>query len=129
MIDIDNFKKINDTHGHLSGDLVLKTLSAIIKGSLRNVDLPGRYGGEEFVLVLPETKKEDAITVAERIREKVQNFTFKTMNGEPLTLTISLGVSEMEDLENKTNELELIKIADARLYKAKRTGKNKVVSQ
>jgi diguanylate cyclase (GGDEF)-like protein len=129
MIDIDNFKKINDTHGHLSGDLVLKTLSGIIKGSLRNVDLPGRYGGEEFILVLPETEKENAVTVAERIREKVQNHTFKTMSGEPLTLTISLGVSEMEDLDNKTNELELIKIADARLYKAKRTGKNKVVSQ
>ncbi len=127
MVDIDNFKKINDTHGHLSGDLVLKTLSTIVKGSLRTVDLPGRYGGEEFILVLPETGKESAVIVAERIREKVQNYKFKTMNGDPLTVTISLGLSGTEDLDNKTNELELIKIADSRLYKAKRTGKNKVV--
>lgn len=129
MIDIDDFKKINDTHGHLSGDLVLKTLSGIIKGSLRSVDLPGRYGGEEFILILPETERENAAMVSDRIREKVLNHTFKTMNADPLTVTISMGVSELSDLDNKTNELELIKIADARLYKAKRTGKNKVVSQ
>ncbi len=127
MIDIDDFKKINDTYGHLTGDLVLKTLSGLIKGSLRNVDLPGRYGGEEFILILPETDKDDGIIVAERLREKVREHTFKTMNGEPLTISISLGLSELSDLENKTNELEMIKIADSRLYKAKRTGKNKVV--
>ncbi len=127
MIDIDDFKKINDTYGHLSGDLVLKKLSAIIKNSLRSVDLPGRYGGEEFILILPETDKLSAVNVAERIREQVQKYRFKTMNGEPLTVTISLGLGEYKDLENKSNELELIKIADSRLYKAKRTGKNKVV--
>jgi two-component system cell cycle response regulator len=129
MIDIDDFKKINDTYGHLSGDLVLKNLSGLIRSSLRSVDLPGRYGGEEFILILPETGKENAVTVAERIRDKVQNHTFKTMSGEPITLTISLGLGESSDLESKANELELIKIADARLYKAKRTGKNKVVYQ
>ncbi|MCP5109144.1 MAG: diguanylate cyclase [bacterium] len=129
MIDIDDFKKINDTYGHLSGDLVLKTLSTLIRNSLRNVDLPGRYGGEEFILILPETGKENGVLVAERIRERIEKHTFKTMNGDPLTLTISIGLSELSDLENKTNELEMIKIADARLYKAKRTGKNKVISQ
>lgn len=127
MIDIDDFKKINDTYGHLTGDLVLKTLSGLIKGSLRNVDLPGRYGGEEFILILPETSKDSAITVSERLREKVCEHTFKTMNGEPLTISVSIGLSELSDLENKTNELEMLKIADSRLYKAKRTGKNKVV--
>lgn len=129
MIDIDDFKKINDTYGHLSGDLVLKTLSKIIRNTLRNVDLPGRYGGEEFILILPETAKEKALIVAERLRKQVQDFTFKTMNGEPLTVTISVGLSEYADLDNRNNDLELIKIADSRLYKAKRTGKNKVVSQ
>ncbi|MCP4155960.1 MAG: diguanylate cyclase [bacterium] len=128
MIDIDDFKKINDTHGHLSGDLVLKTLSGIIKKRLRNVDLPGRYGGEEFVLLLPETNKESAVIVAERIREEVQNHKFKTMNNELLTVTISLGLSEFDDLENKSNELEMIKLADSRLYNAKRSGKNRVIS-
>ncbi len=129
MIDIDDFKKVNDTYGHLTGDLVLKTLSGLIKGSLRNVDLPGRYGGEEFILILPETGKDDGVIVAERLRKKVREHTFKTMNGEPITISISLGLSELSDLENKTNELEMIKIADSRLYKAKRTGKNKVVYQ
>lgn len=129
MLDIDDFKRVNDTHGHLSGDLVLKTLSTIIRGDLRNVDLPGRYGGEEFILVLPETDISNAHTVAERIREKVRQHHFKTMNGEPLTVTVSIGVADIGDLDNKTNELELIKIADSRLYKAKNTGKDKVVSQ
>ncbi|MCP4217887.1 MAG: diguanylate cyclase [bacterium] len=129
MIDIDDFKKINDTHGHLSGDIVLKSLSAIIKKNLRNVDLPGRYGGEEFIVILPETTKENAMVVAERIRVQVLNNTFKTMNGEPVSVTISLGIGDIADLDNKTNELELIKIADSRLYNAKRTGKNKVVDK
>lgn len=129
MIDIDDFKKINDTYGHLSGDLVLKTLSGLIRSGLRSVDLPGRYGGEEFILILPETGKENAVTVAERIRKKIRDHTFKTMSGESITLTVSLGLSESSELESQSSELELIKIADARLYKAKRTGKNKVVSQ
>jgi diguanylate cyclase (GGDEF)-like protein len=129
MIDIDDFKKINDIYGHLTGDFVLKTLSNIIKGNLRNFDLPGRYGGEEFILILPETGKENAKKVAERIREQVQNHKLKTMSGEPISITISLGLSELKELDDKSNELELIKIADSRLYKAKGTGKNKVVSQ
>lgn len=128
MIDIDDFKKINDTHGHLSGDIVLKVLSAIIMRSLRKVDLPGRYGGEEFILILPETDKEKALTVSERIRQQVEENRFKTMAGEIIAVTVSIGLADFSDLESKNNELELVKIADSRLYKAKRTGKNKVVS-
>lgn len=129
MIDIDDFKRINDTHGHLSGDLVLKKLSTIIRANLRSVDLPGRYGGEEFIIILPETDKANAFSVGERIRARVQDQRFKTMNGEPITVTVSLGLSDIHDLDNKTNELELIKAADSRLYKAKRSGKNKVISE
>jgi len=129
MIDIDDFKKINDTYGHLSGDVVLKSMSAIIKRCLRNVDLPGRYGGEEFILVLPETGREQAVIVAERIRKQVEEHRFKSINNEILQVTVSIGLADVSDLENKSNELELIKVADSRLYKAKRTGKNKVVSQ
>jgi diguanylate cyclase (GGDEF)-like protein len=127
MIDIDNFKNINDTHGHLSGDLVLKMLSNIIKKSLRNIDLPGRYGGEEFLLILPETGITDAQKVAERIRDQVQNYKFKITNGEFITATISLGVAVISEVETSSNEMELIKIADSRLYHAKRMGKNRVV--
>lgn len=129
MLDIDNFKVINDSYGHLTGDLVLKTLSNILKSNIRNIDLPGRYGGEEFLLLLPGTAKENARIVAERIREQVEKHPFKTLGGERITITISQGLCDMNDVENKSNELELIKIADSRLYQAKKTGKNKVVAE
>jgi two-component system, cell cycle response regulator len=129
MIDIDDFKKINDSYGHLTGDLVLRHLAGIMKSNIRNIDLPGRYGGEEFLIVLPGTRKESALVVAERIREQVQGYHFKTMNNEPVSVTISIGLCSFSDVEIRNNELELIKIADSRLYAAKKTGKNKVVSE
>ncbi len=128
MLDLDNFKKVNDSHGHLTGDLVLKAVAATLKASIRNIDLPGRYGGEEFILILPETSLENARVVAERVREQVQGYPFRTMAGDPLTVTVSLGLCSLADLENPGNELELIKIADSRLYQAKRSGKNRVIS-
>lgn len=130
MIDIDNFKHVNDSFGHLSGDLVLKGLSGIIKGNIRNIDLPGRYGGEEFILILPETGGENAHIVAERIRSQVEKFPFKTVIGEPLQITVSLGLASlkpaMKAMSTQISELELIKIADTFLYMAKRGGKNRV---
>ncbi|HNX96934.1 MAG TPA: diguanylate cyclase [Candidatus Aminicenantes bacterium] len=128
MLDLDNFKKINDSHGHLTGDLVLKAVAVTLKASIRNIDLPGRYGGEEFLLILPETAKDSARVVAERVREQIQGYPFKTMAGDPLTITVSIGLCCVSDLENPGNELELVKIADSRLYQAKRTGKNRVIS-
>lgn len=92
------------------------------------MDLPGRYGGEEFILILPETDKEKAFNVSERIRQQVEENRFKTMAGEIISVTISIGLADISDLESKNNELELVKIADSRLYKAKRSGKNKVIS-
>ncbi|MFH2107303.1 MAG: diguanylate cyclase [Chrysiogenia bacterium] len=131
MMDIDNFKHINDTFGHLSGDLVLQALAGIIMNSIRNIDLPGRYGGEEFILLLPETSRENARVVAERIRVRVEKHPFKTVSGEPLQVSISVGLASLQpalkESSTQVNELELIKIADSRLYQAKRSGKNRVV--
>ena len=129
MIDIDDFKKINDSYGHLSGDMVLKSLSNIIKSNLRNFDLPGRYGGEEFILILPETSKDKGKIVAERIRKQVEDYTFKTISGEAISITISLGISGLGDLTEIKSEMELIKIADSRLYQAKKEGKNKAIHE
>lgn len=128
MLDLDNFKKINDTHGHLTGDIVLKSVAATLKASIRNIDLPGRYGGEEFIVVLPETSKEKAGVVAERIRAHVQETLLKTVAGDPLTVTVSIGLCSISDLENPGSEFDLIKVADSRLYQAKRAGKNRVFS-
>ncbi|MDD8013306.1 MAG: diguanylate cyclase [Acidobacteriota bacterium] len=129
MFDLDDFKKVNDSHGHLTGDLVLKSVAATLKASIRNIDLPGRYGGEELILILPETSKENARVVGERVRERVQSTLLKTMAGNPLTVTVSIGLACLSELVNPDNELELVKIADGRLYQAKRAGKNRLVSE
>ncbi|KAA0259558.1 diguanylate cyclase [Deferribacter autotrophicus] len=121
MLDIDNFKNINDTYGHNVGDFVLKKLADAIKLNIRNSDTLARFGGEEFVILLPETDKEKAFLVAEKIRNKVENMEFDEINEK---VTVSFGVASRDE----ANDLdEVIKIADERLYKAKETGKNKVV--
>ncbi len=131
MMDIDNFKHINDSYGHLSGDLVLKSMAGIIRNSIRNIDVPGRYGGEEFFLVLPETSRENSRIVAERIRARVEKHPFKTVIGEPLQVTVSIGIASLQpalkEMPTPVSELELIKVADSSLYLAKRSGKNRVV--
>ncbi|HPB63509.1 MAG TPA: sensor domain-containing diguanylate cyclase [Mesotoga sp.] len=121
MLDIDHFKVLNDTKGHLFGDSVLKEIATIIRNNLRGLDTVGRYGGEEFLVVLPNTAEENAASVAERIRRKVEDFDF----GEGSRVTISAGVGESpggEDIET------LIDLADKRLYEAKRTGRNVVIA-
>ncbi len=127
MIDIDDFKNINDTYGHLTGDIVLKKIGEIIKKTIRNVDIPGRYGGEEFLIILPETDKKNAKNIAERIRKSIMTTKFKSLISQNIKTTISSGISNINELDIKDNELELIKLADKRLYKAKSTGKNKVI--
>ena len=124
MIDIDNFKKINDTYGHQFGDDVLKNISFSIKESTRKDDLVARFGGEEFCVVLPHTNKEEASQIAEKIRASVQARKFNYVN-QVTTFTVSIGVASA-----KTDQLlasrTLLRAADAALYEAKRTGKNKV---
>lgn len=121
MMDIDDFKKCNDTYGHLVGDVVLKEIAAIIKQNTREIDLAGRYGGEEFSLILPETERDGAYLVAERIRKKVEENVFKAYD-EKLKITISIGVAFYPKDSNTAEEL--IEKADEALYKAKRSGKN-----
>ncbi len=124
MIDIDFFKKVNDTYGHLAGDAALKHLVRLIRENTRKEELLCRFGGEEFVLVLPETGPSSANTVAEKLRQIVQD-TPLIFDGEEIAFTISIGVATWDD-RLKTTE-NLIKKADERLYLAKTSGRNRVV--
>jgi diguanylate cyclase (GGDEF)-like protein len=124
MFDIDHFKKINDVHGHLAGDFVLKELARIVQGRIRRDEVFARYGGEEFAIVLPETTLEGARALAEGLREKVEQSRFVFQN-ESIKVTISIGVSTLTE-QDKTS-MDLIRSADAKLYEAKRGGRNRVV--
>lgn len=123
MIDLDRFKEINDTFGHPVGDEALKTLAHILRKAIREVDIFGRYGGEEFVLVLPETRREEAIAIAERLRNMVEQTPVNTLSGE-LRITVSIGVAEQT--ENTQTFEELVAHADQALYRAKQSGRNRV---
>jgi diguanylate cyclase (GGDEF)-like protein len=124
MFDIDHFKRINDVHGHLAGDHVLKELARLVKTSVRADDVFGRYGGEEFALVLPETKLTGARDLGEALRDKIARARF-VFQREAIPVTISVGAATLDD-EHKT-ALDLIKTADEKLYEAKRSGRNRVV--
>ena len=124
MIDIDYFKKLNDTYGHQKGDAVLRQAAQIFKANTRDYDIVGRYGGEEFSIILQQTKVEDGIKAAERIRNSFEEYNFGDKE-KPLKATISIGVSVYPDTEIKSVE-ELIGKSDKALYKAKREGRNRV---
>jgi len=123
ILDIDDFKKINDNFGHLAGDRYLKLISEKILSSLREQDIAGRFGGEEFIIILPETKEKGAFSVAERIRTSVEKAALKYKD-YILKTTISGGVAEYG--KHAKTRVKLLEIADKALYKAKKTGKNKI---
>jgi len=123
ILDIDHFKNVNDTYGHTVGDEVIRHLSQLIKEHARETDTSGRYGGEEFVILLADTPLENAKIFAERLREKVCK-SVVTHNGLDLSYTISLGIAEV-DASIKTYE-KWIENADAALYRSKENGRNKV---
>lgn len=127
MLDIDFFKKVNDTYGHAAGDTVLKTVANLIKTGLRECDIPARYGGEEFAIILPFTKQEEAATVAERLRKRVETHPVTVTNEEgetmSLNVTISVGVHEYQFTDTPGG---LFEKADKALYEAKTSGRNKV---
>jgi diguanylate cyclase (GGDEF)-like protein len=127
MIDIDNFKKVNDTFGHIVGDEVLRGIGSlfIAKGIFRQEDVCGRFGGEEFIVILPATNAEHAINPAEKLRKTIESKTFESAEGEPFTVTVSIGVAELEESEETIEDL--INKADIALYEAKQTGKNRTV--
>jgi diguanylate cyclase (GGDEF)-like protein len=126
MLDIDNFKKLNDTYGHLSGDEVLKMTSRCLRTCIRTIDVAARYGGEEFTVILPQTAKADAITIAERICTEVNRMDFPFETGDRrMELSVSVGLASLpEDAETLD---ELIRNSDIALYTAKSQGKNRVV--
>ncbi len=124
MVDIDHFKKVNDTFGHDGGDKVLREIASLLKNSVRKHDTVARYGGEEFVLLLPGAPLDPTNMVAERIRRSVENTSFD-MGQTQIHITISLGISNFPMHRMKSKE-ELVKMADLALYEAKRGGRNRV---
>ena len=125
ILDVDHFKAVNDTHGHDAGDLVLKEFSARLKRNIRGVDLACRFGGEEFVVLMPDTDQNQAEAVAERVRQAVAERAFEVPGGRSLWITVSAGVA-LRESDSDTAET-LIKRADVALYRAKREGRNRVV--
>jgi diguanylate cyclase (GGDEF)-like protein len=123
MVDIDNFKRINDTYGHLVGDVILREITRLIKENIREIDFVARFGGEEFSIILPETDKGGAIMVGERIRSKVSQERIRAFD-EVLDTTISVGVASYP--QNTLHSDVLMEIADKALCKAKSLGKNRV---
>jgi diguanylate cyclase (GGDEF)-like protein len=121
MLDIDHFKRLNDEFGHLLGDEVLRQVSALFRSQLRKVDFVCRYGGEEFVLLLPETSGEDALAVAEKVRRTIETYAFP---GVPRPVTISMGVAEFT--VHGPSRDEIVKAADLALYASKQGGRNRV---
>ena len=124
MIDLDFFKQINDTWGHEAGNDVLTSVAAIIRASTRRLDIQCRYGGEEFVVILPSTERRLAVQVAERLRENIAAAEVETA-GQTLTVTASIGLA-FHNADNPDNASGLVASADHFLYKAKREGRNRV---
>ena len=121
FLDLDNFKRINDTHGHQYGDYVLKITASIIQDNVRNIDIVSRYGGEEFSVVLVNANKKVSLKTAERIRKEIENFKFNQNNIKE-RLTISIGMGEFPSDAN--NKEDIIKYSDSKMYIAKKDGKN-----
>ncbi|MGO1660034.1 MAG: GGDEF domain-containing protein [Marinobacter sp.] len=124
MFDIDFFKKVNDNHGHLAGDEVIKLTAETARSNLRQSDSIGRYGGEEFGIILPETDAEGARVICERIRESIEQSVVHTSIA-PIRCTISAGVSQLTD--KPKNHMKWMQQADEALYTAKKGGRNRVV--
>lgn len=126
MFDLDNFKQVNDTYGHQAGDRVLKVMAEILRDTAREVDMLGRYGGEEFIAVLPETELQEAAVFADRVRERVEQRKFEVGNGKYIGMTLSAGVATYPS-QGVGDPHQLVDWADRALYAAKRGGRNRIV--
>jgi len=126
MLDVDHFKKYNDTHGHPAGDVVLRDVAELLRCRLRGTDVPCRYGGEEFAVILLDTSKQMAMAVAEEIRSRLEATPFEGQESQPGgSLTVSVGVATFP--EDAEDQADLLRAADEALYEAKRGGRNRVV--
>jgi diguanylate cyclase (GGDEF)-like protein len=123
FIDIDHFKNVNDSYGHEAGDVILSTVGKILRKYIRQVDFAGRYGGEEFLVILPSTDLAQGIHFAEKIRNVIEQFKFLYKN-ERISVTISCGVAQRSQYASKE---EVLNAADTLLYKAKENGRNQVM--
>ena len=131
MIDIDHFKRINDQYGHMVGDTVLKNLSLFCQLKLRDIDVFGRFGGEEFLVACPETDAKAALEIAERLRESIAKESFAIVDGQDITLTVSIGVSIFDPQKIHHDSLDIamdlyIDYSDKAMYSAKNAGRNQV---
>lgn len=122
MVDVDNFKSVNDIHGHQAGDAVLSTIGRILKRSLRVTDYAFRYGGEEFLILMPETSAKSAERAAEKLLEKIRTASVRLDNGRTLKMTVSIGLAQFDDHPDFEH---VIKHADEKLYEAKHNGKDR----
>ncbi|MCK5679180.1 GGDEF domain-containing protein, partial [bacterium] len=126
LIDVDDFKSVNDKHGHQVGDGILRGLGSFLRQNLRDSDFPARYGGEEFICLLPSTDQTHAIQAGEKIRHLLAQSKLSSKKMDvSLQITVSIGIATLNDNESID---DLIKRADSALYKSKRNGKNQVVS-
>jgi two-component system cell cycle response regulator len=123
MLDIDHFKRVNDSYGHLTGDEVLEKVAALIRQNIRDTDIAGRYGGEEFIIILPKTNLSSSWVVAERLRSIIEKAEMKDSAGDAFAITVSQGLAGWERGEDAYS---LISRADTALYKAKEKGRNRV---
>lgn len=129
MFDIDHFKRVNDTYGHQAGDVVLQSISSMVKSNMRNGDILARYGGEEFIAILPSTGKREAMELADRLRQKIENHSIITEAGS-LRVTASFGIASLEisyKQPDSADMLKLIEDADSMMYKAKLNGRNTIM--
>jgi diguanylate cyclase (GGDEF)-like protein len=125
MIDLDHFKQVNDTYGHATGDQVLKAFATVGQRVLRESDLLGRMGGEEFAILFPETSAQQAFDVADRLREAVAATDIPSLQGASIRITVSIGIASMIDA--KTSVDQLLNLADGALYQAKSEGRNRTL--
>jgi len=126
LIDVDNFKEINDTFGHVMGDIVLSELCGTIKSTLRTPDAISRFGGDEFAVILPHTDIAGALAVAERILRRVEQTALTSEEGTEIRCTVSLGIAQCDPADGTFSDL--VRRADDRLYEAKRLGKNRYIA-
>jgi len=124
ICDIDDFKRVNDTYGHVSGDMVLKSFAQSMKNSIRNLDVAGRYGGDEFIIILPEASRETAYSIMERLRQQIEREEIAVVKGYTVSVTASFGIATYPADGMSSDDLSIV--SDERLYKAKNLGKNKI---